>query len=97
MKIRIVAKSPGHNQRARGQDTRVLLVLDDGTELPLPDVVSAKWSVGGRAEYCTATLVLHGVDVDVDGTLGSYTSGFVPFTDEEAAALETLVRLRSSK
>ncbi len=85
MKIRIVAKSP-NLQRAKGQDTRVVLVQDDGVEVLLPDVSAVSWKVDGRAGYCTATLVISGVEIDADASL----------SDDAAAALETIVRLRRS-
>lgn len=69
-KLRIVAKAASPAMRARGQDTAVMLVHEDGTEEVLPNIVGVQIhiSVDGRSEYVTATIQAH-VEVDVEAVV----------------------------
>jgi hypothetical protein len=74
--VRIVCKvpnvsdmRPGYRVRPKGQDVFVSLVMDDGTEVPIPDVVMVGWKVDSRRDYCEAVLKVYSVEVDLRGEL----------------------------
>ena len=76
--IRIVARNPPAGQRAKGQETHVYAVREDGTLEELTNVVRVSWRVDSRVDYCEATLVVHGAEIDADAEAETYETTTPP-------------------
>jgi len=77
------------NHPPRGQHTRVSLMQPDGTEQGLPYVKACSFSVDSR--HGLATIVTHGFDLDVVGTVPDETKqllGEVQYWRDEAKRLQ---------
>lgn len=62
-RVRIVTRDVPEGSNPMGIHVDVLVVRDDGTEVPVPRVRSVTWAAAGKGEKCKATIV---VDADVD-------------------------------
>jgi hypothetical protein len=83
VRIRTDAEKLKPHHRAKGQDTHVSVILDDGTEVALTNVRNATWWVDGRSDYVCAALVVDNVELDTEGMV---TDNLTPYLQAELDA-----------
>jgi hypothetical protein len=106
-KVRIRTSSDlSFDQRPKGQDTKVSLVLQDGTEMPLRDVYSLEVGVDSRSAHVKAVLVVHNPDIDMEaqaelagepGTVQYFQRLYVEERDRNIKLLKEIEDLENRK
>lgn len=70
IRIRTPRVEPGDSP-ADGRDTRVTLVMKDGSEVGIPWTQSVKFWVDSRDGKCTAAIVCSNVELEADAIIGT--------------------------
>lgn len=58
--------NPGLDGYPKGKDTKVFVVLEDGTEIPIDGITHASWVCTGRLDHCVGYVTAIGVELEVE-------------------------------